>query len=149
MAQSLSKIYLHIIFSTKNRENTISAEVMPDLYAYIAEICRRHNSEAFRVGGTSNHVHIACTLPRTSNISDLVRVIKSSSSSWMKEAADMHLFAWQTGYGAFSLGRSQVSTLVKYIENQPEHHHVKSFKEEFIEFLNKYDIEYNEKYLWD
>ena len=150
MSQSLSKILLHVVFSTKSRNDLIPADRMKDLHAYLAGACRGHNSEAFRVGGTENHVHIACTLPRTLTVSKLLEEIKKSSSQWMKtHDSQCREFSWQAGYGAFSLGQSQLEAVIRYIDRQMEHHQRKSYKEELLELLHKYKIEYDEKYLWD
>ena len=150
MSQSLSKILLHIVFSTKNRTDTIPPNIVKELHAYLAGICRSHGSEAFRVGGTENHVHIACTLPRTLTVSKLLEEIKKSSSVWVKNRSPLsRTFTWQAGYGAFSLGHSQLDALIHYIDSQKEHHRKKTFREELLELLQKYKIEYDEKYLWD
>lgn len=150
MPQSLSKVLLHVVFSTKNREKTIPCHLRAKLHAYLAGICRAKGSEAYRVGGTENHVHIACTLPRTLTQAKLLEEIKKPSSIWMKqqERGPRH-FSRQAGYGIFSLSQSQLPTLIQYIDNQEEHHRTKSFKEELLTLLEKYDIEYDEKYLWD
>jgi len=150
MAQSLSKVLLHIVFSTKNREKTIPKHLRGKLFAYLAGVCRARGSEAYRVGGTDDHVHIACTLPRTLTMAKLVEEIKKPSSLWMKQQEGaIDLFSWQAGYGTFSLGQSQLPALLRYIDNQEEHHRTKSFKEELLELLEKYGVEYDEKYLWD
>ena len=110
---SLSKVLLHLVFSTKNREAMIPQNIQPDLHAYLAGICHGLKSEAYRVGGTANHVHMACTLPRTLSISKLLEEIKKSSSVWIKKQDEsLNSFAWQAGYGAFSLGRSQLNDLI-------------------------------------
>jgi len=149
MAQSLSKVLLHVVFSTKNRVETIPSHLQAKLHAYLAGICRAKGAEAYRVGGTEDHVHIACTLPRTLTQSKLLEETKKASSIWMKqqEGGARH-FSWQAGYGIFSLGQSQMPTLIQYINNQEEHHRTKSFKEELLELLEKYDVEYDEKHLW-
>ena len=149
MPQSLSKILLHVVFSTKNREETIPQKYMEKLHAYLAGACRANKYEAFRIGGTKNHVHIACTLHRTLTIGELMKQIKMSSSQWMKKHTGQERFAWQAGYGAFSLGQSQLKTIIRYIDNQEEHHKTVTFQEELLDFLKKYKIEYNENYLWD
>lgn len=150
MPQSLSKILLHIVFSTKNREFWISESLQPRLHAYLAGACRAMNSEALRVGGTDNHVHIACTLPRTLTVSRLLEEIKKSSSQWVKKQGEANTqFTWQAGYGAFSLGQSQLSALVRYIDNQREHHRIHSFDDELRDLLQKYGVPYDERYLWD
>jgi len=150
MAQSLARIILHVVFSTRHRDASISDKVAVDLHAYLAGICRALGSEAFRVGGTQDHVHIACTLPRTLTVSKLLEEIKSSSSTWLK-TRDLGCrdFAWQAGYGAFSLGQSQLAALLRYIDCQVEPHQSLSFHDELLELLQKYRVEYDERYLWD
>ena len=128
----------------------ISPNIIKELHAYLAGICRMHDSEAFRVGGTENHVHIACTLPRTLSVSKLLEEIKKSSSIWIKNNdSRFQGFAWQAGYGAFSMGQSQLDRLIHYIDTQKKHHQRKTFQEELLELLHKYEIKYDEKYLWD
>jgi len=139
-----------MVFGTKNRENTIPTHLRNALHAYLAGLCRARGAEAFRVGGTNDHVHIACTLPRTLTMAKLVEEIKKPSSIWMKQQkGGPRIFSWQSGYGIFSMGQSQLPTLLRYIDNQEEHHRTKSFKEELIELLEKYGVDYDEKYLWD
>ncbi len=150
MPQSLSKVLLHLVFSTKNRAKIIPHNIQPKLHAYLAGACRAVKSEAYRVGGTDNHVHIACTLPRTLTISNLLEEIKKSSSAWIKKQdTGLNSFSWQAGYGAFSLGQSQLNRLINYIDNQHEHHKNRTFKEELKLLLEKYHTEYDERYLWD
>jgi putative transposase len=150
MPQSLSKVLLHVVFSTKNREKTILTHLRSALHAYLAGICRAKGSNAYRVFGTDDHVHIACTLPRTLTMAKLVEEIKKPSSIWMKQQKDgSSQFAWQAGYGIFSLGQSQLPVLLQYINNQEEHHRTRSFKEEYLELLEKFGVEFDEKYLWD
>ena len=150
MAQSPAKIVLHLVFSTKNRERWIEDSLQSGLHAYLAGACRAVGSEAYRVGGADDHVHIACTLPRTLTVSKLLEEIKKSSSVWVKNQDDkLRSIAWQAGYGAFSIGESQVPVLLNYIDNQWEHHQSSTFEEEFLTFLNRYRIEYDERYLWD
>lgn len=150
MPQSLSKVLLHIVFSTKNRQPWLTDGVRSKMHAYLAGACRNQGSEAHRVGGTQDHIHIACTLPRTLTISKLLEEIKRSSSAWVKEQdSNCKEFSWQAGYGAFSLGQSQLGTLLNYIDNQLEHHRHSSFQEEFLDFLQKYGIDYDERYLWE
>jgi len=150
MAQSLSKILLHLVFSTKNRANIIPEEIEKKLHTYLAGTCRANGSNAFRVGGTANHVHIAYTLPRTMTISKLLEELKKSSSKWIKaQHTECKNFSWQAGYGAFSLGQSQLEILINYIDRQHEHHNNLTFEDEFLNFLQKYQIEYDEQYLWD
>lgn len=150
MPQSLSKILLHLIFSTKNREALIPDGIEQELHAYLAAACRARGSQAYRVGGTANHIHVACTLPRTVMVSKLMEEIKKSSSKWIKEKDQRCVgFSWQAGYGAFSLGQSQLDALVRYIDHQKEHHRKLNFQEEYLDFLKKYKIEYDERYIWE
>ena len=150
MAQSLSKILLHVVFSTKNRKRFILPDLQKPLHAYLAGACRALGSEAYRVGGTEDHVHIACTLPRTLTVSKLLEEIKKTSSAWFKgQDPSCRGFAWQAGYGVFSLGQSQLAALVHYIETQEEHHQSISFEEELLTLFKRYAVEYNERYLWE
>jgi len=150
MAQSLAKIILHVVFSTKNRSKLILDEFKSELHAYLASACNGNGSHAFKVGGTHDHVHIACTLPRAMSVSALLDRIKSNSSKWMKQRSPCTMqFAWQNGYAVFSIGQSQLSALISYIDLQMDHHGKLDFKEEVLELLEKYQIEYNERYLWD
>jgi len=150
MAQSLSKVLLHLVFSTKNRERWIDAKVRDGLHAYLAGACRAVGSDAYRVGGTDDHVHLACSLPRTLSVSKLLEEIKKSSSSWVKTHGSKYAgFSWQSGYGAFSLGQSQLPAILRYIDGQEEHHRKQTFKEELVDLLTKYGVEYDETYLWD
>jgi len=150
MAQSLTHIVLHLVFSTKDRRDIIPPEIEPDLRAYIAGICHQMGSHAYRVGGTANHLHIACTLPRTVTVAALLEEIKKSSSLWIKKRDERcRDFAWQAGYGAFSVAKSQLAALMRYIERQHEHHARQSFEEELKEILEKYVVEYDERYMWE
>jgi putative transposase len=150
MPQSLAKIMLHITFSTKKRVPLIIDEVEKNLHAYIASMCNALGCHAYRVGGTSNHIHIACRLSRTITVSDLLEDIKSHSSKWMKKQHPLCAhFSWQNGYGAFSMSESHLKRAVTYIDNQKEHHREKTFEVEYLGLLKEYDIEYDERYVWD
>jgi REP element-mobilizing transposase RayT len=143
-------VILHLVFGTKNRHPWIREDLQPKLHAFLAESCRKAGSHAFRVGGTENHVHIACSLPRTIAIAKLLEDIKKFSSSWIKKQdPDCRNFAWQTGYGAFSVGKSQLPALIHYIDRQKEHHQKRNFRAEYIELLEKYGIEYDTDDLWE
>jgi REP element-mobilizing transposase RayT len=150
MSQSLAKVHLHIMFSTKNREPMIHADVERELYAYMASISNDLKCHVQKINGTENHVHIACCLSRTITMAVLLEEVKRSSSKWIKtKGAAYKKFAWQNGYGAFSFGESQLQDVVRYINDQKEHHQKKTYKEEFREFLEKYKIDYDERYVWD
>jgi putative transposase len=148
MPQSLSKILIHLVFSTKNRESIIPLVVRPHLHAYIVGILENLKCPSLQTGGTADHVHILFLLARTIPISEIVEEVKKSSSKWMK-TQDVPMFAWQAGYGAFSIGESQVETVVQYIKNQEEHHRKLTFQEEYRRFLEKYRVAYDERYVWD
>ncbi len=150
MAQSLSNVLLHIVFSTKNRRPWIDVEIEEELHKYIAGICRELKCPSHKIGGTDDHLHIACSLSRTIAISKLLEEIKSSSSKWIKTKGDRYAdFAWQNGYGAFSIGQSQLLDLRRYIANQREHHRRLTFQEEYRDLLAKYAAEFDERYVWD
>jgi putative transposase len=150
MAQSLAKIILHIVFSTKKRVRLIVPEVEKSLHAYIASICNAQGCHAFRIGGTSNHIHIACALSRTITVSKLLEEIKSHSSKWIKQQDPRCArFSWQGGYGVFSVSESHLGRVVNYIDRQKEHHHEKTFEDELIALLKEYGIEYDEQYIWE
>ena len=149
MSQSLARILIHIVFSTKNREAMISDSIRPGLFAYIATVGRDLGCEVFRAGGMPDHVHLAVSLGRTLSIAEFVKKVKQTSSMWMKETGHSTRFEWQAGYGAFSIGESQLAALVRYIEGQAEHHLVRTFQEEYRAMLAKYGIAGDERYLWD
>ena len=150
MPQSLSLILVHLVFSTQDRQPLIGPSVRDELHGYLAEVARNMGCECFRVGGMADHVHLAIGLSRTVAVADLVKDLKTSSSKWMKgRSPELYAFAWQRGYGAFSVAPGDQQTLLDYIDNQEEHHRTRSFQEEFRAFLNKYNIEYDERYVWD
>ena len=122
----------------------------PRLHAYLATVCRDMKCQAYRVGGVEDHVHILTSLARTITTAKLVEKIKVASSGWIKDLGPEHAdFYWQHGYGAFSVCPVHTDDVIKYIEGQAEHHKKVSFQEEFRKFLKRYDIEYDEKYVWD
>ena len=151
MSQSLSKILLHVVFSTENRVGFLKdPEIRGSLHQYLGGICREKNCPSLIICGPEDHVHILCVLSRTCDISTLVRDLKRSSSTWLKEKSPLlKMFSWQRGYGAFSIGQSQVEPVKEYIQNQEIHHRKVGFQEEYREFLRKYNIEFDEKYLWE
>ena len=150
MAQSLSKIYVHIVFSTKNHFPFIKPSIEPELFAYMGDSIKRSGGIPFLINGMSDHVHVFSTLPKTVALSKFIEDIKRNSSRWMKtKGPEYQKFAWQNGYGAFSVSSSKKDTVVKYIANQKDHHKKITFKEELLMFLKEYDVDYNEQYLWD
>ncbi len=150
MPQSLSKVYVHIIFSTKNRQPFITSAIKDELCAYISGILINIQSDVKKINGTEDHLHVLCTLPRTISIAKLVEEIKKSSSKWIKtKGNEWNKFAWQDGYGIFSVSQSLIKKTEKYIGDQEEHHKKISFQDELRQFLESYNVDYNEKYLWD
>jgi REP element-mobilizing transposase RayT len=150
MARSLSFLLVHVVFSTKDRMPVLDEAVRPDLYAYLATIVRNNECECFLVGGVADHVHLAIRLNRQANVADLVAEIKSSSSKWLKgQSPKLAKFAWQRGYGAFSVGPADLNALIRYIDTQEAHHTKQDFQDELRVFLKRYGIECDERYLWD
>ncbi len=149
MSQSLSKVLVHLIFSTKHRQPAISERIRPRLHAYVVGILDHLKSPSLQTGGTSDHIHILCALGRTISQAALLEEVKRSSSKWMKAEGEAPGFFWQSGYGAFSIGESQVERLIAYIQNQENHHRTMTFQEEFRKFLERYKVAYDERYVWD
>jgi REP element-mobilizing transposase RayT len=150
MPQSLASVLVHLIYSTKNREPFITSVVETELYAYQATVFNEMGCPALIINGTADHVHALFRLSRTVTISDLVEEVKKRSSKWIKsKGATFAAFQWQGGYGAFSIGGSGVEELRRYIADQKEHHRHRTFQEEFRAFLAKYQVEYDERYVWD
>lgn len=150
MSQSLSQVYIHIIFSVKRREPLILEDFQNELYAYMVSILKSLETNVLKIGGASDHIHILAVLSRKYSISKIIEEIKKSSSKWLK-SKDIKLsnFYWQQGYGIFSVSQSQVENVKKYIENQKKHHQKSSYQEEFREILKKYNVSFDEKYVWD
>ena len=151
MPQSLAQIYLHIVFSTKQREPFLTdKQLRSDSHAYLAGTCKRRGSPSLLVGGVADHVHILCSLGREESVAVLVRELKRESSKALKEKSpDLRHFYWQAGYGAFSVSPAHVEALKRYIANQEEHHRRESFQDEFRRLLRKYSVPYDERYVWD
>ena len=149
MANTYSSILIHIVFSTKNWQLWISGELQKRLYPYIGGIARENGFKALCIGGTDNHVHVLVSLNPSINVAKAVQFIKGGSSKWIHETfPEQKQFAWQEGYGAFSIGISQIDQTRKYIENQETHHKKVSFQDEYLEFLRKNNIDYDEKYVF-
>ena len=150
MPQPLSSILIHLIFSTKNREPFLTPEIETELYPYMASILKAVKSPALIINGTSDHVHTLLSLSRVVTIADLVEEVKTESSKWIKtKGREFNNFHWQNGYGAFSIGQSQVPAVKRYIARQKEHHRRITFQDEYRKFLKLYGVEYDERYVWD
>lgn len=149
--QSLDQVYLHTIFSTKDRYPFFQTfELQHDLHAYIAKTANNLKCRAIKIGGVSDHVHLLTKLPRTVTIAEIVKETKRVSSLLLHGRSDeWKQFHWQSGYRVFSVSASNVEQVKKYISNQEEHHKEVTFKEEYRDFLNRHNVEYDEKYVWD
>jgi REP element-mobilizing transposase RayT len=148
MPQTLSFNLVHIIFSTKHRVPLIKDDVVSSLHAYLAGTARSLGCDCFRVGGVVDHVHLALKLPVTRTAAKTVSEIKTSSSAWMKEQG-VAKFAWQRGYGLFSVSPADIGALVRYIDEQGAHHRKGGFQDEMRAFFEKYHIAFDERYVWD
>ena len=138
MSQSLVSIYLHIIFSTKHRQPFITSEIEPVIHEYLGGICNNLNCQVIIAGGYTDHVHILCKLGKAITVVDLVKKVKANSSKWVKTKGIKYSdFYWQDGYGAFSVSPKEVKNVIRYIENQHEHHRKISFQDEYRQILNE------------
>jgi len=150
MPQSLVKNFIHLVFSTKHRQPFIDKTIQPELYAYIGGICKNHECYPYSIGGIEDHIHILCLLSKKIPLYKLPEVVKSNSSRWIKTKGQAYQnFYWQSGYGAFSVNPSEVSVVKNYIANQEEHHKSRDFQDEYRAILKKYEVEYDERYVWD
>ena len=148
--QSLSSILIHLIFSTKNREPLINDQIATELHPYLATLFRVRESPALTINGTDDHIHALFALSRTQTVAGIVEEVKTQSSKWIKtKGPQYYKFHWQTGYGAFSIGRSSEQALRKYIAEQRQHHRKRTFQDEYRMFLRKYGVAYDERYVWD
>jgi putative transposase len=150
MAQSLADVILHFVFSTKGRNPWIQSDVEEELYQYISGVCRNLDSPVIKINGVEDHIHVLLQLGKTLPISKLISEVKSSSSRWIKTKGDHYRdFAWQGGYGGFSVSRPSIEGVKRYLSRQKEHHKTVTFKEELLAMLQRAQIPYDEKYLWD
>lgn len=149
MSQSLSKLYVHIIFHTKYNQDLIHTDIEPELYAYIGGVIKASGSFPIKINGTENHIHILTTMSKNIALAKFVEEIKRNSSRWIKTKGEQYQnFAWQGGYAGYSVSQSVVEKVERYIENQKEHHKTISFQDEYRKFLNEYNVDYDENYLW-
>lgn len=149
MANTYTCLYYHIVFSTKGRRPYIQPAIAPRVWEYMGGVVRAHKMTALQIGGVADHAHALIMAPPTIAPSKIAQYIKSDSSKWMHETfASLADFAWQEGYGAFTVSKSAIPTVIEYIRNQPEHHRKRTFQEEYLEFLHKHGVDYDERYLW-
>ena len=150
MAHSYCRCLMHCVFSTKGRMNLLIPELQPRLWGYLAGIAKRHKMQALMVGGIENHVHVLVNLPATLSVAEALQALKGNSSKWLnEECPPVRPFAWQEGYGAFSIGASQVAASVRYIRTQREHHRRRGFEQEFVAILKRHGIAYDPRYVFD
>ena len=151
MSQSLSAVYIHLIFSTKNRRPLLhDATFRASVHAYLGAVSRELDCPALLVGGVEDHVHILGRLGRTISQSEWVKELKRVSNAWIKsQSADMQDFQWQAGYGDFSVSHSNIESVERYIAGQEEHHRRQTFQDEYRAFLKRHAVEYDERYVWD
>ena len=149
MPQSFACLHYHLIFSTKGRVPLLLGDLPDRLYAYVGGILRNENGSLLAAGGMPDHVHLLVSLSRESSVSDVLRQVKSSSSRWIHETIPgLRGFAWQAGYAAFAVSYSHVGTVKQYIGTQADHHRTVTFQEEYLEFLRRHDLEFEERHLW-
>jgi putative transposase len=148
MSRTFTNLLTHFIFSTKEREPLIVPDLKSELYAYLGGLTRELKGKAYGINGTADHLHMLVSLPPAVSISEAMRFIKSNSSGWVRDKWSQS-FGWQLGYGAFSVSKSNVPEVLKYIANQEAHHRRSTFKEEFLEFLHRHGIDYDERYIFD
>ncbi|MFP4501024.1 MAG: IS200/IS605 family transposase [Candidatus Hydrogenedentota bacterium] len=150
MPQSLSLVIVHLIFSTIERQPLLESNIQEATHAYLSTVARSAGCQCYRAGGMQNHVHLAIRLSRTVTIAQLVEQLKADSSKWLKtQAYGLRYFAWQRGYGCFSISPRDLDALIAYIDDQQEHHKKRTFQDEFRLFLHKYGVNYDEAYVWD
>ena len=149
MANTYTSLHYHIVFSTKNRVKNISERIERRVWAYLGGVARKHRMTALQVGGYEDHVHALVIAPPSVAPSQAVQFLKGESSRWMhEEFPELRGFAWQDGYGAFTVGKSNLSQVIRYIQTQREHHRKRTFQEEYLEFLQRHGVEYDEQYVW-
>jgi len=150
MPQSLAKNLIHLVFSTKNRQPILTEAVRGPLCAYASAVLRDLDSHVIAINAWRDHVHILFDLSKNHSLSEVVMEVKRATSKWMKtQGSEFKSFHWQSVYGAFSIGRSGLEEVKTYIANQAKHHRAKSFEEEFRSFLKRYQVEFDERYVWD
>jgi putative transposase len=150
MANTYTQLYVHIVFAVKGRTNLISRTWKEELYKYISGTITGKKQKLMAINGMPDHIHLLIGFNPDCTISDLVRDIKANASKWINDKGyAFGKFEWQSGFGAFTIGQSQIDRVFKYIANQEEHHKIKTFREEYIDFLKAYQVEFNIQYVFD
>lgn len=149
MANTYTALHYHLVFSTKNRTPWLTAEIESRVWEYIGGVARQHKMVALQIGGFDEHIHALIAAPATVAPSQIAQYLKGDSSKWIHETfPELHDFAWQEGYGAFTVSKSNLNAVISYIQKQREHHQKQSFQDEYLEFLQKHGVSYDERYLW-
>jgi putative transposase len=149
MANTFSSLAYHIIFSTKNRERWITPNIERRIWRIVGGVARKHKMTALQVGGIEDHLHALVLAPPTLAPSEIAQFLKGESSKWIHlKIPKMRGFSWQDGYGAFTVSKSNIPSVIRYIQNQRKHHSKKTFEEEYVEFLQAHRIEFDKRYLW-
>ena len=148
MSHTASNVVVHLIFSTKARQPLITSEIRNDLFAYLGGIVREMQGTALIINGMADHVHMLVRVPPVHAVAEMMRIVKANSSRWIRGEWKKE-FAWQRGYGAFSVSESNVASVSRYIAGQEEHHRKWTFQEEYVAFLKKNKIAYDERYIWE
>ncbi len=149
MANTYSQIHIHTVFAVQDRQSLIHKEWQEDLYQYISGIVRHNNHKMLQINGMPDHIHILIGMRPQQSLSDLMKLVKGKSSEWVNQKKlSKHRFSWQAGYGAFSYAKSQVPKVIRYIQNQELHHRKKTFTEEYLDFLNAFKIDYDDRYVF-
>lgn len=149
MANTYTQIHIQIVFAVQNRQSLIQKEWRQELYKYITGIVQNNNHKMLQINGMPDHIHLLIGLRPSQSLSDLMKQVKGDSSEWInKKGFTRNRFSWQAGYGAFSYAKSQLPNLIRYIQNQEEHHRKKTFTEEYLDFLKAFEMEYDERYVF-
>jgi REP element-mobilizing transposase RayT len=149
MANTYTALHYHIVFSTKNRQPLIGPELRERICGFLGAIARENKATALCIGGTADHIHLLVMVPAAVALSKMVQLLKGGSSKWIHETfPQVPNFAWQDGYGAFTVSKSQIPEVIRYIKGQQEHHRARTFQEEYLDFLEKHQIEYDKRYVW-
>ena len=150
MANTYTNLLYHIVFSTKHRKNLITPQIRDDLYSYIGGIIRGDAGSLLEIGGIPDHVHLVTRFRSEPSVATMIKTLKAKSSKWVNQEREGRSgFAWQTGYGAFTISPSQLKKVISYVQTQEEHHSKTTFKEEYIKLLQRHEIEYDERYVFD
>lgn len=148
MPSTHTSLHYHLVFSTKDRVSSIRPDIRDRVHAYLGGVIRGIGGAPLEVGGIADHVHLVIGLKPTHLLADVMRVLKSDSSKWIHAELGIRDFAWQEGYAAFTVSKSAIEAVREYVRNQEEHHRKRTFQEEYVEFLRKMGIDYDERYLW-